>query len=312
MERWAAPTGPLATLTASGGSPAGTFPRPPFSSLIPHPSSLIPHPSSLIPHPQLPQPADVYRLGRVPYRAAWALQTRLRDRLVAAKRAGPPDAERPPHAVLVVEHPPVFTLGTSASRANVLVAEAGLAARGAELVETDRGGDVTFHGPGQVVAYPVLDLDRLHTPEGARLRDLHRYLRELEEAVIRTCAEWGVGGTRVTGRTGVWIGPDGRGPERKVCAFGVRCSRWVTTHGLALNVETDLGWFDLVVPCGIADRGVTSLARETGGPVGPGAVADRLLAHLAHRLGLDAAERDPAEAWAVAGLAEPTAGAEAG
>ena len=248
----------------------------------------------------------MYRLGRVPYRAAWALQTGLRDRLVASKRAGPGAAA--PHAVLVVEHPPVFTLGKSADRANVLFSEAELAARGAELVEVDRGGDVTFHGPGQVVVYPVLDLDRLRTPEGAPLRDLHRYLRELEEAVVRTCAEWGVAGTRVAGRTGVWVGPDGRGPERKVCAFGVRCSRWVTTHGLALNVETDLSWFDLVVPCGIADRGVTSLAREAAGPVdaGPvdaGAVADRLLAHLADRLGLDATERDAAGAWALAGLA---------
>ena len=258
----------------------------------------------------MPQPADVYRLGRVPYRAAWALQTGLRDRLVAAKRADPP--RTPPHAVLVVEHPPVFTLGKSADRAHVLSSPSELAARGAELVDVDRGGDVTFHGPGQAVVYPVLDLDRLRTPEGARLRDLHRYLRELEEAVIRTCAAWGVAGSRVAGRTGVWVGPDGRGPERKVCAFGVRCSRWVTTHGLALNVTTDLRWFDLVVPCGIADRGVTSLAQETGAPVDAGAVADQLLAHLADRLGLDAAERDPAEAWALAGLAEPAAGAEAG
>jgi lipoyl(octanoyl) transferase len=253
--------------------------------------------------PPAPQPADVYRLGRVPYRAAWALQGALRDRLVAAKRADPPDT--PPHAVLVVEHPPVFTLGKSADRANILFSEAELRARGADLVPVDRGGDVTFHGPGQVVVYPVLDLDRLATPEGERLRDLHRYLRELEEATIRTCAEWGVEGGRVAGRTGVWVGPDDRGPERKVCAFGVRCSRWVTTHGLALNVTTDLGWFGLVVPCGIADRGVTSLAEEAAGPVAPEAVADRLLLHLANRLGLEARERDPAGAWALARLAEP-------
>ena len=229
-----------------------------------------------------PSPALVYRLGRVPYREAWALQGRIQARLVAAKRAG---AAPPPHAVLVVEHPPVFTTGKSGDAANV-TAPAALAARGAELVRVDRGGDVTFHGPGQTVVYPILDLDRLATPEGAPLRDLHRYLRELEEAVVRTCAGLGLAAGRVAGRTGVWIGPDGRGPERKVCALGVRCSRWVTMHGLALNVTTDLGWFDLVVPCGIADRGVTSLERELGAPPDRSAVEDALLGHLADRLGL--------------------------
>ena len=241
-------------------------------------------------------PATVFRLGRVPYREAWALQRRLQDRLVAAKRADP--AGRLAHAVLVVEHPPVFTIGTSGDPAHVLASADWLRQRGAEVVAVDRGGDVTFHGPGQVVVYPVLDLDRLRTPEGAPLRDLHRYLRELEEAVIRTTAEWGVAAGRVAGRTGVWVGPDARGVERKVCALGVRCSRWVTMHGLALNVTTDLGWFDRIVPCGIADRGVTSLAREADRLVTPGAVADRLLGHLADRLGLATTEHEGAEARA--------------
>lgn len=244
----------------------------------------------------MPAPAHVYRLGRVPYRDAWALQARLQGRLVAAKRAAPPEA--PPHAVLVVEHPPVYTLGKSGDRSNLLASETDLARLGATYVEVDRGGDITFHGPGQVVVYPILDLDRLATPEGAPLRDLHRYLRELEEAVIRTCADWGVGAARVPGRTGVWVGPDARGDERKVCAMGVRCSRWVTMHGLALNVTTDPGWFDHIVPCGIDDRGVTSLARETGAPVDSKAVADRLLGHLADRLGLAPVERPAEEAWA--------------
>ena len=238
------------------------------------------------------EPADVVRLGRVPYRQAWALQQRLQDALVQAKRAAPP--RRPAHTVLVVEHPPVFTLGKSGDRAHLLATAGELAVLGAECVEVDRGGDVTFHGPGQVVVYPVLDLDRLSTPEGQPLRDLHRYLRELEEAVIRTCADWGVAADRVPGRTGVWVGPDGEGPERKVCAMGVRCSRWVTMHGLALNVTTDLGWFDRIVPCGIADRGVTSLAVESPRLVGP-SVTDRLLAHLAERLGLVLRECDPAD-----------------
>lgn len=242
-----------------------------------------------------PQPADVYRLGRVPYREAWALQARLQARLVEAKRAPGPVA--PPHAVLVVEHPPVLTIGKSGDRANVVASAAGLEAAGAEVVEVDRGGDVTAHGPGQVVAYPVLDLDRLWTPEGESLHDLHRYLRELEEAVILTCADWGVEAGRVPGRTGVWVGPDARGPERKVCAMGVRCSRWVTMHGLALNVATDLGLFDLIVPCGIEDRGVTSLGLEAPRPAAVEAVTDRLLVHLADRLGLEATERSGAAAW---------------
>ncbi len=246
--------------------------------------------------PTLPTPADVYRLGRVPYREAWSLQQRLQDRLVAAKRADPP--RRTPHAVLVVEHPPVFTLGKSGDPANLLATEAELEALGATFVPVDRGGDITFHGPGQLVVYPILDLDRLATPDGESLHDLHRYLRELEEAVVRTCAEWDVTAGRVAGRTGVWVGPDARGDERKVCALGVRCSRWVTMHGLALNVTTDLGWFDRIVPCGIDDRGVTSLAREAGRDVPTETVADRLLAHLADRLGLVPTERAGAAAWA--------------
>ena len=241
-----------------------------------------------------PEPADVVRLGRVPYREAWALQQRLQDGLVQAKRADPP--RRPPHTVLVVEHPPVFTMGKSGDRAHLLATPEALAALGADYVEVDRGGDVTFHGPGQVVVYPVLDLDRLATPEGRPLRDLHRYLRELEEAAVRTCADWGVTARRVPGRTGVWVGPDGRGDERKVCAMGVRCSRWVTMHGLALNVTTDLGWFERVVPCGIGDRGVTSLARESARTATVEDVTDRLLAHLAERLGLALRAADAAEA----------------
>lgn len=229
---------------------------------------------------------DVFVLGRVAYREAWAWQRALQTGLVAAKRSGGPP---PRHAVLVVEHPPVFTLGAGADASNVLATEADLAAAGADLMAVDRGGDVTFHGPGQLVVYPILDLDRLATPEGEPLRDLHRYLRELEEAVVRTCAAFGVAAGRVDGRTGVWVGPDARGAERKVCAMGVRCSRWVTMHGLALNVTTDLAWFDRIVPCGIADRGVTSLAAETGAEPEADVVERTLLAHLADRLSLDAA-----------------------
>ncbi len=240
-------------------------------------------------------PLDVFRLGRVPYAEALAVQRRLQAGLVAARHEsepGPAQAGRPAHALLVVEHDPVFTLGTSGQAANVLASEAELAARGATLVRTDRGGDVTFHGPGQIVAYPVVDLNRLRTPAGKPLRDLHRYLRALEDAVIDTCATVGVAAGRVAGRTGVWVGLSAsaepgttRGPERKVCAMGIRCSRWVTMHGLALNVTTDLSWFDLVVPCGIADRGVTSLDRETTGRLDAAAVEATLVERLGHHLG---------------------------
>ena len=235
----------------------------------------------------------------MPYRAAWALQAALQARLVEAKRSDPP--RTPPHAVLVVEHPPVYTLGKSGDAAHLLASADDLARLDAELVPVDRGGDITFHGPGQVVVYPILDLDRLSTPQGEPLRDLHRYLRALEEAVIRTCAEWDVEAGRVAGRTGVWVDLES-GDERKVCAMGVRCSRWVTMHGLALNVTTDLEWFDRMVPCGIADRGVTSLARESTRPAAFDAVADRLLVHLGEQLGVAMRERPAAAVWDETGV----------
>jgi len=201
-------------------------------------------------------------LGRVSYERAWALQERVQERLIAAKRAEPP--ETVPHVLVLLEHPPVYTLGKSGDAENLLVSEERLEALGATFHRIGRGGDVTFHGPGQLVGYPLFDLDRFFT-------DLGRYLRTLEEIIIRTCADYGVTGTRVDGRTGVWVGPDEQGPERKICAMGVRCSRWVTMHGFALNVTTDLTYFDHIVPCGIDDRGVTSLAVEADAA---GTVAD--------------------------------------
>ncbi len=249
------------------------------------------------------QPAVALHLGRVEYRAAWALQRRVQGRLVRAKRAGL--GEAPPHVVLLAEHPPVYTLGANGDARNLLLDEAGLEAAGAALVRTDRGGDVTFHGPGQLVAYPILDLDRLGRP------DLHRYLRDLEEALVRTCADYGLAAGRVPGRTGVWIGPDARGDERKVCALGVRCSRWVTMHGLALNLNTDLSWFGHIVPCGIADRGVTSLAHELGARVNEETATRRFLAHFAAIFGLALDARHGADARArldaLAPAAETTA-----
>ena len=226
-------------------------------------------------------------LGRMPYRPAWALQQRVQRRLIEAKRSEPP--QDVPHVLLLVEHPPVYTLGKSGDAANLLASEDLLRRRGASFVEIDRGGDITFHGPGQIVGYPILDLDRFFT-------DVHRYLRELEEVIIRTLADFGVAGGRVDGRTGVWVGPDERGFERKICAMGIRCSRWVTMHGFALNVRTDLSYFSHIVPCGISDRGVTSLSAELDRDVDPGVVKPRLLHHFAALFDADLASLSGAAA----------------
>jgi lipoyl(octanoyl) transferase len=200
----------------------------------------------------------VRRLGLVSYGEALTLQ----QRLVEQRRAGDT-----PDTLLLLEHPPVITLGVklASARANVVATPAVLAARGIEAVETGRGGDVTYHGPGQLVAYPILDLrpDR---------QDVHRYVRDLESVMIRVCESYGLEAGRVAGLSGTWIG------NRKIGAIGVRISRWITSHGLAFNVSTDLSAFDLIVPCGIADRGVTSLATELGRTVAIDEVADRLVA----------------------------------
>jgi lipoyl(octanoyl) transferase len=223
----------------------------------------------------------VCHLGRVPYERAWALQEHVQERLVAAKRARGADAgDRPPHVLLLLEHPPVYTLGKSGDADHLLASDETLEAMGATVHRVGRGGDVTYHGPGQLVGYPLFDLDRFFT-------DLGRYLRTLEAIVIRTCAEYGVTGTRVEGRTGVWVGPDERGLERKICAMGVRCSRWVTMHGFALNVTTDLDHFDHIVPCGIDDRGVTSLAAEGVEGVTVDAVRGPVVRHVADQFGAE-------------------------
>ena len=196
-----------------------------------------------------PAPA-VRRLGRIGYRAAWALQRQL----VAAR-----SADEIPDTLLLLEHPPVITLGRAGSTDHLLGSEAELAGRGVELVASDRGGDITFHGPGQIVGYAVVDL-------AARGRDLHRYLRDLETVLIRALAEFGIRAGRSPGLTGVWVG------DAKVAAIGIRVSRWITHHGFALNVQTDLSYFDLIVPCGIADRRVTSMEALLGGSVDRAAV----------------------------------------
>jgi lipoyl(octanoyl) transferase len=205
------------------------------------------------------RPLVVRRLGRVPYARGLEIQ----ESLVAERQAG-----RVPDHLLLLEHDPVFTLGRNARQENVLFPAEALRERGFDVFETGRGGDVTYHGPGQVVGYPVLEL----SPDR---RDVHRYVRDLEEVMIRTCADYGIEAGRVEGLTGTWVGRD------KIGAIGVRIARWVTSHGFAFNVATDLSAFDLIVPCGIRGRGVTSLERFLGRPVPIDAVVDRLTRHFA-------------------------------
>jgi lipoyl(octanoyl) transferase len=202
---------------------------------------------------QTKQQVVVLDLGLFDYREAWALQQSIQQRLIADVR-GQSEVERP-HVLMLVEHPHVYTLGKNGDAGNLLLQPDRLAAINAEYVPIDRGGDITYHGPGQLVAYPIFNLNHFFT-------DIHRYLRFLEDAVIQTLADYHINGGRVAGKTGVWVGPDDRGAERKVCAMGIRCSRWVTMHGLALNVDPDLSYFGHIIPCGIVDRGVTSMAKE--------------------------------------------------
>ncbi len=236
-----------------------------------------------------PQPVTICHLGRVAYAPTWDLQKQVQARLITAKRQDPPVVL--PHVMLLVEHPPVYTLGKSGDASNLLLPEETLTNHGARFYYVDRGGDITFHGPGQLVGYPLLDLDRFFT-------DIHRYMRVLEEIIIGTCAEYGVPAGRVAGRTGVWIGPDAKGPERKICALGIRCSRWVTMHGFAFNLNTDLSFFDHIIPCGIPDRDVTSLARERAHPVDEADVRARLIRHFAACFGAQTTYLEHAAAFA--------------
>jgi lipoyl(octanoyl) transferase len=231
-----------------------------------------------------------YHLGTVPYEPAWELQRQLQHELISAKRSF---AAPPPHVLLIVEHPHVFTIGKSGDPAHLLARQEQLTDRRASYFQVDRGGDITYHGPGQLVAYPILDLDRIRYRDGRRGTDIHRYLRELEGCVIDVCASYGLVADRVAGRTGVWVPADERGPARKICAFGIRCSRWITMHGLALNVDPDLSYFDLIVPCGITDGGVTSLAQELGRPISPDEVVERFLDRFAERFDVAIEEQEP-------------------
>ena len=230
--------------------------------------------------------ATLRDLGTLDYAACRALQQGLFEELLENKRRQGGTTERcgsadsdPAGTILLVEHPPVYTLGKSGHVENLLVDPAELERLGAGFFHIDRGGDITFHGPGQLVCYPILDLERL----GIGLRE---YIERLEEAVIRTVARYGIAAGRIAGASGVWIteGAEQGSVPRKICAVGVRSSRYVTMHGLALNVTTDLAWFARINPCGFRDRGVTSIAREVGREVAMSEVKARLVGELANLL----------------------------
>lgn len=208
-------------------------------------------------------------LGKMEYRQAWDLQEKLLKQTLANKAAGQPTS----HHLLLVEHPPVYTLGKSGKMEHVLIDQQEMQKRQIGFYHSNRGGDITYHGPGQIVGYPIFDLECFYT-------DIGRYLRELEEVIILTLADYGLVGQRSKGETGVWLDPESPLQARKICAMGVRCSRWVTMHGFALNVHPDLSYFDNIVPCGIANKSVTSMQRETALAIDMEQVKQKLLHHF--------------------------------
>ena len=215
----------------------------------------------------------------MPYKECWDYQQQLFDEQLL--RRGVPSSTA--GTILFVEHLPVYTLGKSGNQSNMLIPESMLRSMGAEFYHIDRGGDVTFHGEGQIVGYPILDLERL----GIGLR---RYIEALEQSIIDTIAHYGLRGERLEGATGVWLHDEGVAQSwRKICAIGVRASHFVTMHGFALNVSTDLKWFRMINPCGFTDKGVTSLEQELGRKVDGAEVRQLLLKHLAEQLGVEVA-----------------------
>lgn len=200
-------------------------------------------------------------LGLMEYQAAWDYQEVLLKENVGIKTAArnnlTAEETATSHYLLFTEHPPVYTLGKSGDKNNVLMSDEELVASDISFYQTNRGGDITFHGPGQLVGYPILDLEKFYT-------DIGKYLRNIEEVIILTLQEYGLKGERSAGETGVWLDSSIPGKERKICAIGVRCSRWITMHGFALNVNTELAYFNNIIPCGIANKQVTSLAKELG------------------------------------------------
>ncbi|MBR5877401.1 MAG: lipoyl(octanoyl) transferase LipB [Alistipes sp.] len=234
----------------------------------------------------------LYRdLGRMGYSECWQLQSSEFERMLSQKRVRSAQcegasvacegsfAEEDAGQLLLVEHNPVYTLGKSGKEQNMLVSEEYLRSIGAEFFHIDRGGDITYHGPGQIVGYPILDLEQI----GIGLRE---YIDSIEESIIGVCAEWGIEAGRIAGASGVWLEPETK-RARKICAIGVRASRYVTMHGFAMNVNTDLKYFSHINPCGFVDRGVTSLQRELGHEVDAEVVKSQIVKHLSEKLKIE-------------------------
>lgn len=230
------------------------------------------------------QQINVNDLGLIDYQQAWDYQEQLLQENVRIKleasRSNANCQLSTANYLLFCEHPPVYTLGKSGHIENLLINEQQLQEKAISFVPTNRGGDITFHGPGQIVGYPILDLEHFFT-------DLGRYLRSLEETVILTLADFGIPAGRSAGETGVWLEPENPAKARKICAMGVRCSRWVTMHGFALNVNTDLDYFNNIIPCGITDKKVASMHVELGRQVPPEEVKAALKKHFAEVFGAD-------------------------
>lgn len=217
-------------------------------------------------------------LGSMIYEEAWDLQKELVANAIQIKRGNrnlpEGDKKEQHHHFLFCEHPPVYTLGRSGALENLLLDNQSLKDKGVQFFKINRGGDITFHGPGQIVGYPILDLDYFFS-------DVHKYVRYIEEAVMRTLAEYHILGDRIEGMSGVWIKADEKGPDRKICALGIHLSRWVTQHGFALNANTDMTFFDHIVPCGIKNKAVTSMAEELNQVIDLTEVKGKLIKHFA-------------------------------
>src|SRR5450755_843374 len=224
------------------------------------------------------QPVYFKDLGLMGYTEAWDYQeTLLKQNVDIKTRYHSAQQKKEKNStinyLLFVEHPPVYTLGKTGHEENVLLDEEELQERGILFVKTNRGGDITFHGPEQIVGYPILDLEKFGT-------DIGKYLRNLEEIIIQTLTDYGIQGERSNGETGVWLEPGVVGKARKIAAFGVRCSRWITMHGVAFNVNTDLLYFEGIIPCGIKNKQVSSLARELARHIDLNEVKDKLKTHF--------------------------------
>ena len=226
-------------------------------------------------------------LGKMDYQEAWDYQEDLFAKTVALKiqnRNIPAEEQTPtPNYLLFVEHPHVYTLGKSGKEENLLLDEKGLEDHHATYYKINRGGDITYHGPGQLVGYPLLDLDNFFT-------DIHKYLRFLEEAIILTLSDYGIEAGRIDGLTGVWLDHVEQKNPRKICAMGVKSSRWVTMHGFAFNVNADLSYFGNIIPCGIDDKAVTSLEKELGKKIDLNEVKEKVKNHLADLFGMELIE----------------------